>query len=452
MDQKHTNTTQQFLQHINEVIDCSTDQGRLLWQSFLEMHPADSAQILTYISDSDLLSLFLKLPQPKQLEVFEELPDHDKETIVLRLDDVHRAFILRQMPIDELTDIFDEMSDKDLKKCLDILHKKDRQKVLSLLKFPPDSAGGIMSLDFITLVQDTTVGKAVGLLQRVKPNVDLHRQIYVTDQHHKLVGYINMEDLVLKSAQTKLGSILKQVPYVATPEEDQEKIAQKMVHYGMMTVPVVNEQMFLLGVIPEDTLIDVIQQEATEDVQRMSAAPVTTSYFEVSFWYLLYQRSFILGALLILESATSIIVSHYEMILTPFLVMFFAMLVSTGGNTSGQTSAIAIQGMSSGDINDSNTIKFIRREFLIGFLLALILGTVAFARVYTVHRDALGSFVVSFALALIVLMSVLLGACLPVALKRFGVDPAFSAGPVLATVMDILGIFIYCYVAYMMLS
>lgn len=452
MEPKHTNTAEMIVQHVDEVITGSTDLGKSLWQSFLEMHPADSAQILTYLSDQQFAHLFLKLSQPKQLELFEELPDYDKEKILLVLDDVHKAFILRQTPIDDLTDIFDQLSDKDLKKCLEILHKKDRQKVLSLLKFPADSAGGIMTLDFITLIQDMTVGKAVSLLQRIKPNIDLHRQIYVTDQQNKLVGYINLEDLVLRSAQTRLGTILKQVPYFASAEEDQEQIAKKMVHYGMMTVPVVNEQMYLLGVIPEDTLIDVIQQEATEDVQRMSAAPVTTSYFEVSFWSLLYQRSFILGVLLIFESVTSIIVRHYEAVLSPFLIMFFAMLVSTGGNTSGQTSAIAIQGMSSGDINDSNTMKFIRREFIIGFLLAVVLAIIAFGRVYLLHGDLIGSLVVSIALGFIVLMSVLLGACLPVVLKRLNIDPAFSAGPVLATVMDILGIFIYCYVAYVMLS
>lgn len=455
MDVKHTNTadtTAMIVQHVDEVVQGSTDLGRSLWQSFLEMHPADSAQVLTYISDQNLKHLFLKLSQPKQLEIFEELDDHDKEKVLLFLDDIHKAFILRQTPIDDLTDLFDQMSDKDLKKCLEILHKKDRQKVLSLLKFPADSAGGIMTLDFIPLMQDMTVGKAVSLLQRIKPNIDLHRQFYVTDQQNKLVGYINLEDLVLKSAQTRLSSILKQVPYVAHAQEDQEQIAQKMVHYHMLTVPVVNEQMYLLGVIPEDTLIDVIQQEATEDVQRMSAAPVTTSYFEVPFWYLLYQRSFILGVLLIFESVTSIIVGHYESVLSPFLIMFFAMLVSTGGNTSGQTSAIAIQGMSTGDINASNTKKFIWRELFIGVLLATILGLVAFGRVYFLHGELLSSVIVSVSLALIVLMSVLLGACLPVLLKRFGIDPAFSAGPVLATVMDILGIFIYCYVAYLMVS
>jgi magnesium transporter len=450
MESKHLHDL--IIAHIDEVISGDTPQGKNLWQLFLEMHPADSAKILTYLSGQRLQGLFLKLSAPKQLELFEELPDHFKEKILEFLDDVQKAFILRQTPIDDLTDLFDQLSDKELKKYLDILHKKDRQKVLSLLKFPADSAGGIMTLDFVTLIQDLTVDKSIAILQRVKPNIDLHRQIYVTDQYNKLVGYINLEDLVLKSAQTRLQSILKQIPYIAQAQEDQEQVAQKMVHYHMMTVPVVNDQMFLLGVIPEDTLIDVIQQEATEDVQRISAAPVTTSYFEMSFWHLLYKRGFILALLLIMGSLTSFIVGHFQESLTSFLILFFTMLVSTGGNTGGQTSAIAIQAMSSGDLNESNTGKFIGREFLIGMFLAIILAVVAFLRVYLWYGDLIGSLVVSLSLGIIVLISVLLGACFPVVLKKLGVDPAFSASPLLATVMDILGIFIYCYVAYLILA
>lgn len=450
MESKHLHDL--IMQNIDEMIDQNTSQGKSLWQSFLEMHPADSAKILTYLSDDRLTTLFLKLSQTKQLELFEELPDHDKEKILEHLDDLQTAFILRQTPIDDLTDLFDQLSDKELKKYLDILHKKDRQKVLSLMKFPVDSAGGIMTLDFVTLIQDLTVGQAVSILQRVKPNIDLHRQIYVIDQYNKLVGYINLEDLVLKSPQTRLEAFLKQVPYAAQVQEDQEQVAQKMVHYHMLTVPVVNDQMFLLGVIPEDTLIDVIQQEATEDVQRISAAPVTTSYFEIPLWYLLYQRSFILGFLLIMGSLTSFIVGYFQATLTQFLILFFTMLVSTGGNTGGQTSAIAIQAMSSGDLNENNTMKFICREFLIGAMLAVVLAGIAFVRVYLWYGQFMGSVVVSISLGLIVLMSVLLGACFPIVLKKLGVDPAFSASPLLATVMDILGIFIYCYVAYLILS
>lgn len=441
-----------IVRHIDEVISQQTEQGVLLWKELLHMHPADSAQVCTYLKDSDLKKLFLKLPKHKQQEVFAELPNGLKEKILVDLDDTTKSYILRHTPIDDLTDLFDTLSDEELKKSLDVLHKKDRQKVLSLLKFPPDSAGGIMTIDIVTLSQDYTVSRTVSLLQRLKPNIDLHRQIYVTNHDNKLVGFINLEDLLTRSPQRRLSDILCQVPYVASPQEDQEAIARKMVHYRMMTVPVVDANYYLLGVIPEEKIIDVIQQEATEDVQRMSGAPVGDSYFEMPFFQLLYQRSFILGVLLLLESATSIIVGRFEAVLTPFLTMFFAMLVSTGGNTSSQTSAITIQAMSAGDINSSNIFKFLRREVLVGALLAIILSGISFIRVYMVHHDFLGSLVVSLSLGLIVLFSVLLGAFFPILLKRVGVDPAFSAGPFLATLMDVLGIFIYCYVVYLVLG
>ena len=236
--------------------------------------------------------------------------------------------------------------------------------------------------------------------------------------------------------------------------EDQEQVAKKMVHYHMMTVPVVNDQALLLGVIPEDTLIDIIQQEATEDVQRISAAPVTTSYFEMSFISLLWKRGFILGGLLLLESLTGVIMGRFEKILMmfPVLVPFITMLISTGGNTSGQASAIAIQGMSSGAINESNMGKFLRRELFIGSVLGFLLGVVSFFRVYSYSQEPIGSFVVSISLGLLVVISILFGACFPIVLTKFKVDPAFSAGPLLATFMDILGILIYCYVAYLILS
>lgn len=441
-----------ILKQIDKVLDLSNNRGQSLWQEVLEMHPADSAQLCTHLDDEQLKAFFLRLPKQLQLKIFQELPNNLKTQILALLDDSHKAYILKHLNIDDITDLFDELSDEELKKNLDVLHKKDRQRVLALLQFPPESAGGIMTIDVMTLMQDLTVRQAISLLQRIQPNMDLHRQIYVTDQTNKLVGYINLEDLLTRSPHRKLIDLLKQVPFVAQVEQDQEEIAGQMMHYHMMNVPVVNDDNYLLGVIPEDKFVDVIKQEATEDAHRMSGAPVMASYFEIPFFQLLYQRSFILVFLLILGSISSIIVGRYDSVLTPFFMMFFAMLVSTGGNTSGQTSAIAIQGMSSGDINSSTVFKFLKREVALGFMLAIILSIVAFVRVYTVHQDLTGSAVVSLSLGLIVFLSVLLGATFPLILQKIGLDPAFSAGPLLATLMDILGIFIYCYIVYLILT
>jgi magnesium transporter len=202
------------------------------------------------------------------------------------------------------------------------------------------------------------------------------------------------------------------------------------------------------------TLVDVLVEEASEDVQKMSAlAPMKESYFDTSFMRLLYERSRILIALLLAGSFTTTIMRAYESTLEiGFLLYFASMLTSTGGNTSSQTSAMVIQGLALGDIQPANMLRFLRREFLMACMIGTILGVTAFMRVYVTTGEPLQSFAVSLALAVIVIVSVVFGSCIPLVLRRFNIDPAFSAGPFLATLMDILGALIYCYVARLILS
>src|SRR3989339_250680 len=369
--------------------------------------------------------------------------------ILSNLSSVDKSALLKNSHADEITDLFDILSDEELQGCLEVLHQKERQQVLSLMKFAPDTAGGIMNVDVITFMQDFTVAKSITLLQRLRPRRDLHRNIYVTDAHNKLVGVIKLEDLVLKSPETRLSSILRQVPFIANVDQNQEEIANKMAHYRAMIAPVVNDQNFLLGVITGETLVDVLQREAQEDVQKMSGFFLNESYIETSTISLIIRRGAILAILLLAESLTSFIMGSFEATLSTFLFSFTAMLVSTGGNTSSQTSAIVIQGLSTGDINDSNVRKFLKREFLIGAVLAIFLSMIAFARIYAFHHFFWGSLVVSLSLGIVVFMSVVFGSLLPIFLKKNNIDPAFFAGPFLATVMDILGILVYCYIAYL---
>jgi magnesium transporter len=240
---------------------------------------------------------------------------------------------------------------------------------------------------------------------------------------------------------------------VAIADKDREEIAQQMVHYGLMIVPVVGNDNYFLGVISSEALVDVLVEEASEDVQKISAlTPMKYSYFETSFWKLLLERSYILIALLLIESVSGTIMRAYEETLGVLLLSFFPMLISTGGNTSSQTSALAIQGMASGDIRATNVLRFLKRELYMALMLAGVLGVVSFARVWASTHSILHSAIVSISLAGIVLTSVVLGSCVPLVLKRLNIDPAFSAGPFLATAMDILGILIFCYVSRLLLA
>jgi magnesium transporter len=442
-----------FIKNIEEIIEQKTETGIQLWEELIQLHPADLVDVLDQLNQNDCKRIFIKFPCGLQVALFSEFSVSNKSLILSLVDHEQQSCILRKSPIDELVDFFEAISDTDLKKYLEVLNKQDRQKAVSLLQFDPESAGGIMNTDIVTLMHDLTVARSVTLLQRVRPNKQLHQQIYVTDRHNILQGYIQLEDLVLQSPETALQSILKQPYFIAIAHQDQEAVAHQMVHYSMQSAPVVNKEHLLLGVIYEDDIIHVIQSEATENIHRMSAVVVEKrSYFDIPFKTLIYSRGSILAILLIAESLTSVIIGTFENTLTPFLVAFFTTLVSTGGNTSCQTSAITIQGMSSGDINDANVGKFVRREMLIGVAIALILAAVVFLRAYLVKGYLLGSFVVSLSLGSVVVLSVFLGSCIPILLKKLGLDPAFSAGPFLATMIDIFGIFIYCYIAYLFLS
>ncbi len=437
--------------NIQEVLAQKTLRSQSLIEHLNMAHYADIAQLINSLDFPYSAQLFIFLNPILQVHVFYELQPSLMRAILSNLSSVDKSALLKNSHADEITDLFDILSDEELQGCLEVLHQKERQQVLSLMEFAPDTAGGIMNVDVITFMQDFTVAKSITLLQRLRPRRDLHRNIYVTDAHNKLVGVIKLEDLVLKSPETRLSSILRQVPFIAQVDQNQEEIANKMAHYRAMIAPVVNDQNFLLGVITGETLVDVLQREAQEDVQKMSGFFLNESYIETSTISLIIRRGAILAILLLAESLTSFIMGSFEATLSTFLFSFTAMLVSTGGNTSSQTSAIVIQGLSTGDINDSNVRKFLKREFLIGAVLAVFLSMIAFARIYAFHHFFWGSLVVSLSLGIVVFMSVVFGSLLPIFLKKNNIDPAFFAGPFLATVMDILGILVYCYIAYLIL-
>jgi magnesium transporter len=422
--------------------------GKSLWQELLKAHPADIAAFLASLPEEDFKKMYFNLPNEIGCAVFREFTEPLQALALSSLNDTSRVDALTCLTTDELTDLFESLSDTDLKRYLNLLHKKDREKVLDLLKFNPESAGGIMDTDALPLHDNLTVHKSIQLLQRLEVDQEIHRQIFIINNRKQLLGHILLQDLVLQKPQTLLSSFLRENLLVAQADDDQEKIAKKMVHYNLPIVPVVGKDNFFLGVITSQTLIDVIEEESAEDVYRMSAmTPVKGTYFDVSFFRLFYERSYILIILLLAQSLSSAIIEHHEVLLAGLLIQFITMLVSTGGNASSQTSAIIIQGMASGEINNSNLYRFFKREITLAFAIASVLGITSFGRVYYTSSNWLASLAVSSSLAVIVLVSIVVGSAIPVVLRKIKVDPAYSAGPVLATLMDILGIFIYCTVS-----
>jgi len=445
----------QILENITSVVAQDSPESIQLWQEFINLHPADIAQFLGNIEKERAKLLFIALPAELKLAVFPYLSNSMKVFCLSFLDDAAREHLLASLPLDELTDVFDELSDEELKNYLKLLHKRDRDKVVSLMQFDPESAGGIMNTNVLTLMQDFTVERSIQILQRLQPNRELHREIYVTDRTNELMGHINLEDLVLKHPKTRLSSILRKSELVVDVNQDQEEIAHKMVHYQLMTVPVVEANNIFLGIIPSDTLVNILEEEAAEDVYKISALkPIKNTYFETPFFSLFVQRTSILIPLLLLQTFSTIIMQYYEFLLRGFLYSFSPMITSTGGNTSSQTSALAIQGITLGEITETNMSRFLLRELRMAMLIGLTLALVGFIRIYITHGAAniLGNLAVSISLGIIVLISVMLGSVMPLFLKKLDWDPALAAGPFLATLMDVLGLFAYCMISRLIIG
>ena len=406
MDAK--NLLREIRENIETVIKQDSTLGKALWQEFLRIHLADIAQFLSDFDREQFLQLFLNLPKVLKVKVFEELSDPLKVQALSGMTELDRVDCLNVLPADKLTDLFDILSDEELKEYLNLLNKKAREQVLSLMKFNPESAGGIMDTEVFVLLGEFTVERSIKLLQRLSLSQDIYQRIYVTNQAHQLVGFIKLEDLVLQPPKARISSFMRPNELVARANEDQEAIAKKMVHYSLMTVPVVGDNNQFLGVIPSETLVNVIVEEAGEDVQKMSAlAPLKYPYFETSFFRFLYERSYILIALLLAQSFSTMIMRAYESTLQlGFLLFFTPMLISTGGNTSSQTSAIAIQGMASGEIRFSNMWRFLRREIIMAVILSFILGFTAFIRSYFSTKNCVESIAISISLSLIVFLLV----------------------------------------------
>ena len=434
--------------HLDTVIAQDTPQGIALWASLLEQHPADIAELFTLLDRDSFQKLFEKLPKPIELAVFRELSDALKVFCLSFMPDTDRVDALGALHADEMTDLFALLSDEELKSYLNLLHKNVRKKIIALMKFAPESAGGIMDIDVMTLMQDFSVEQSIQLLQRLSPRIDVHRRIFVINREHTLRGYINLEDLLVHKPKERIESFIRPNEFIVQADMDREEVAKQMIHYDVMTVPVIDAEQHFLGAISSDTIVDVIVQEATEDVQKMAAlAPLKHSYFDTSFWRILWGRSYILIVLLLAESFSGFILDAYASSLSKFLLFFLPMLISAGGNTSSQTSAIVIQGLATGDIHEGNIRKFLRREFVMAGLLACILGITGFIRVYmTGGTNIVEASAISITLAVLVMAAVILGSCIPLILQRFNIDPAFSAGPFLATILDIFGVLIYCYI------
>lgn len=439
----------QIENNIETIISEDSGLGKDLWHILLQQHPADVAMLIGQLVFEYQVKLFKKLPLDFAVKVFEKIPEEVQANLLVSLDSDVATVILKAIPVDKLTDLFDYLSDENLEKYLKLLHSKQRNQIISLLSFDPSSAGGRMRSDVVTLQDTFTVKRSIELLQRLSTTLHIMHRIYIINADNIVVGFVTLDKLVLSKPDVLLAKIMEKNELLVYVDEDQEDIVNQMEHYDLMCAPVVDKEHHFLGIITADDVYEIIREEGSEDVYKMSGlSPIEHGYFATPWWLLIRQRLPWLIGLLLLQSFSSLILSSYGSLLNQYAIItfFLTMLVGTGGNAGNQSATLVIRGLTTKEVTRQNGIKILLREFGMSLVMAGILALVSFIRVWFTAHALLFALVISFSLFLIVVTSILMGAFIPILLERLGIDPAHSATPFLATLMDILGVLIYCFV------
>jgi magnesium transporter len=442
-----------YIDKINQYAQLQDKNGQEKMTEFFidirNLHPADIADILENINPTILVYLFFLLLPEQKADVFMEFSEEKRRFIFVHSSKSKREDLLQYLTVDELVDFFDELSDQEVELYAKLLNKKRKEQVLSRLEFPETSAAGIMESNIVVLSENITVAKTISLLKKVKANKKLYQTLYVVDSKQFILGYVFLEDLVLAEEEENISSLLRRIKHSINAHEDQEEIASFMTHYRLNIVPVVDDEKHFLGVITSEIIARAIEDEASEDILKMAnLGKIEHTYFETKFSQLLTQRAIVLGLLLLLQSVSAMIIGKYNFILEGFLVAYIGMITSTGGNTSSQVCTLAIQGITTGSIKVRNMIRFVKREMRVAFCLGLILGFIGMLRIYFLHYDFSESLIIGIALFCVIILSTLLGSTIPFLLQKIKLDPAYSAGPFLATCMDILGVIIFTCVVF----
>jgi magnesium transporter len=423
-----------------------------------DIHAEDLADILGELEPDEVAVILAKLPAEEAAPIFERMDEHEQEELVERMAPESVAHIASEMAPDDRADLFsvlpEAMGDKLLVE-LDRVDPQAAQNVREIEKWPDTSAGHLMTTSFVAVSPDVTVADAVlAVRKHVEERDEQVYNVYAT-RRDQLEGIVPLRDLLLASPSQKLWEILRTKIISVTPETDQEDVARRMAKYDLNVMPVIDGSGVLLGVITIDDVIDVLTAEQTEDVQRLGAVePLDVPYFQTSFWAFIRKRAGWLIILFVEEFFTQTALRHYQAIMETVAsaLLYVPLLISAGGNSGSQSSTLVIRGLALGEIKPKDWWRILLREAVMGLVLGLIIAVIAMGRVMMYpDQTFLFALTIGVTVLCIILAGCTIGSMLPIVLKRFGIDPATSSTPFIASLVDTIGVVIYAHVAMLIM-
>jgi len=426
-------------------------------KKLIPMHPEDIAELISQLlSAAHKLLVFRLVPYEKAVDVFEHLPTEEEEEILKTLSSNEIKDILNEMSPDDRTELFEEMPAELVKRFINLLSPEERNIAIEILNYPQHSVGRLITPDFVQLYEDISVEEALNDIRRVGIKKETIYHSYVLDIEKKLIGIVSLKKLVLATPQTKISQIMFKDVKKVTAYTDKEEAANIFKRYDLLVLPVVDNNNKLLGIVTFDDLVDVLEEETTEDFEKIAAVlPVDKPYMEAGFFELIWKRSFWLIVLVVLESISSLVMKNYSGVIQHWIALtfFLPVLIATGGNAGMQSAMIIIRGLTTGDIGVKDFFKVVFRESLLGFSIGVILAVVGLIRVALQEGgEWILSVSVGAAMGCTVMFAAMIGAALPIIFRKLKLDPALMSGPLITTIVDVAGIFIYFQIALFMLG
>lgn len=420
------------------------------------LNSTDVAQIMSEISDENLPVLFRILPKEFAAEVFVDMDPDMQELLIKSFTDRELKEVLDELFVDDTVDIIEEMPANVVKRILKNTHVETRKAINEILNYPKDSAGSIMTIEFIDLKKDMTVSDAFERIRLTGYDKETIYTCYVIDNNRKLQGLVSVKTLLLSNENAVIGDIMETNIIYANTLDDKEDIARKFDKYDFLAIPVVDTENRLVGIVTFDDAMDVLVEESTEDFSKMAAiSPTTESYFKTSVW--IHSKNRILWLLFLMLSATitGMIIERYENAFhtVPLLVSFIPMLMGTGGNCGSQSSTMIIRGIALDEIKPKDLFKAVFKELRIGIVVGFLLAVVNSIRIIIFYNKStevsayILAVVLGITLVAIVILAKVIGCVLPIAAKKCRLDPAIMAAPLITTILDTCSVLIFFNVA-----
>ena len=433
---------------MEEIVEL-LEQNKLaeLKEILINENPIDIADVFEDFPKEKYLIIFKLLPKDFSSEVFSYLSPEKQQEVIENITDDEIKFIVEDMYLDDTVDFIEEMPANIVDKILKNTSSDKRKLINQMLKYPENSAGSVMTVEYISFKDNYTVKQAIEYYRKVAIDKEETDICFVTDTKKKLVGIISLKTLILSKDDSYIQDEMDTNFVSVLTLDDQEEIAALFRKYDLTTMPVVDHEDRLVGVITVDDIVDVIDQENTEDIQKMAAMnPSDEEYLKESVLSLAKHRILWLLVLMISATFTGLVIKKYEDILQSavYLATFIPMLMDTGGNAGSQSATLVIRGIALEEIEFSDIFRVIWKELRVSILVGFILSAVNFIRIYYFTRSGLEtSLVVAISMFLTVIMAKVIGGVLPLVAKSLKIDPAIMASPLITTIVDTAALIIF---------